>query len=621
MTDDNKNLILAIALSVLVLIGWNVFYGMPQMQQQRQQAQTAQTAQPPKAAGEPGPASPSQAGGPAVPAPGTVPGAPSAAVPVAESREAALARSPRVRIDTPAIAGSISLRGGRVDDVSLKRYHETVDPKSPIIVLLSPSGGPNPYYAEFGWVGGQPGAVPAADTVWTADAEALTPQRPVTLTWDNGQGLVFRREIAVDDRSMFTVKDTVANQGAAPVTLYPYGLVSRHGKPHTLGYYVLHEGMIGVLGEQGLQEFTYDKLAKEPPLQGPATRGKAWSGAVGGFVGITDKYWAAAAIPDQGQPYTGSFTERDEGTAKVYQANVLGDARTLAPGATAESTQHLFAGAKEVSTVDAYERTLGIKRFDLLIDWGWFYFITKPLFRVLDFFYKLFGNFGVAILIVTVLVKLVFFPLANKSYTSMAKMKAVQPEMTAIRERFADDKMKQQQALMDLYKKEKINPVAGCWPVLIQIPVFFALYKVLFVTIEMRHAPFFGWIRDLAAPDPTTVFNLFGLLPFDPTTVPAVGSFLHLGAWPLVMGVTMWLQMKMNPEPPDPVQKQMFAWMPLIFTFMLASFPAGLVIYWAWNNLLSVTQQYAIMKRNGVKVELWDNLRSTFARKTAASAK
>jgi YidC/Oxa1 family membrane protein insertase len=619
MNDDNKNLILAIALSVLVLIAWNVFYGVPQMQQQRQ-AQTAQAPQPPKNPTEAGQPSPSQAGGPAAPAPGTVPNVPSAAGPPAvESREAALARSPRVRIDTPAIAGSINLRGGRVDDVSLKQYHETVDPKSPNIVLLSPSGGPNPYYGEFGWVGA-PGATPTADTVWSSDGQVLTPARPVTLTWDNGQGLTFRRQIAVDDKSMFTVKDTVVNQGGSPVTLYPYSLVSRHGKPQTLGYYVLHEGLIGVLGEQGLQEFTYDKLAKEAPA-GQGTRGKTWPGVVGGFVGITDKYWAAAAIPDQSQTYTGSFTERDEGSAKVYQAGVLGEARTLAPGDTAEATQRLFAGAKEVSTVDAYERTLGIKRFDLLIDWGWFYFITKPLFKVLDFFYKLFGNFGVAILIVTVLIKILFFPLANKSYASMAKMKAVQPEMLAIRERFADDKVRQQQALMELYKKEKINPVAGCWPVLVQIPVFFALYKVLFVTIEMRHAPFFGWIRDLAAPDPTTVFNLFGLLPFDPTTAPVFGSFLHLGAWPIVMGITMWLQMKMNPEPPDPVQKQMFAWMPLIFTFMLASFPAGLVIYWAWNNLLSVTQQYAIMKRNGVKVELWDNLRGTFARKASASAK
>jgi YidC/Oxa1 family membrane protein insertase len=440
----------------------------------------------------------------------------------------------------------------------------------------------------------------------------------VTLTFDNGQGLVFRRAISIDERAMFTVKDTVENRGAAPVTLYPYGLVSRYGKPATLGYYVLHEGLIGVLGDQGLQEWTYDNVDKAEAVPGQNTRGKTWNGVTGGFIGITDKYWAAAVVPDQAQPYTGSFTSRQDATSRVYQANMLGDARALQPGTTTEVTNRLFAGAKEVAVVDGYQQSLSIKNFDLMIDWGWFYFITKPLFTVLDFFYRLFGNFGVSILIVTVLLKLLFFPLASKSYASMAKMKAVQPEMVAIRERYADDKMKQQQALMELYKKEKINPVAGCWPVLIQIPVFFALYKVLFVTIEMRHAPFFGWIQDLAAPDPTSIFNLFGLLPYNPGAVPVLGPFLVLGVWPLIMGVTMWLQMKMNPEPPDPVQKQVFAWMPIIFTFMLGSFPAGLVIYWAWNNALSIAQQYFIMRKNGVKVELWDNLRGTFAKKAPA---
>jgi YidC/Oxa1 family membrane protein insertase len=410
----------------------------------------------------------------------------------------------------------------------------------------------------------------------------------------------------------------VQNTGTAPATLYPYGLVSRHGKPVTQGYYVLHEGLVGALGDQGLQEYGYDSLDKEAAIQGQATKGKVWSGVTGGFVGITDKYWAAAVVPDQTQPYTGSFTVRTDPSGKVYQANILGEAKTLAPGATIEQTRRLFAGAKETAVIDQYQDRLNIRNFDKLIDWGWFYFLTKPLFKVLDFFYRLFGNFGVSILIVTVLLKILFFPLANKSYASMARMKAVQPEMVAIRDRYADDKVKQQQALMELYKKEKINPVAGCWPVLIQIPVFFALYKVLFVTIEMRHAPFFGWIRDLAAPDPTSIFNPFGILPYDPAAVPIIGPFLMVGVWPIIMGITMWVQMKMNPEPADPIQKQVFGWMPFIFTFMLASFPAGLVIYWAWNNLLSVTQQYFIMKKNGVKVELWDNLRSTFAKKAPA---
>jgi YidC/Oxa1 family membrane protein insertase len=607
MREENKNLLLAIVLSVVVLIGWNYFYGVPQMEKQRQAAQppapTGQTQQP-------GVPSPSQAGGPSAPAPGTVPSIPGA--PTVEPREAALQRSPRVRIDTPTLFGSINLRGGRIDDVALKNYRETVDPRSPNIVLLSPSGSQNPYYAEFGWVGTGNGPLPTGETVWTADSQVLSPGKPVTLTWDNGQGLVFKREIAVDDKSMFTIRDTVQNTGTAPATLYPYGLVSRHGKPATQGYYVLHEGLVGALGDQGLQEYTYDSLEKENAVQGQATRGKVWSNVTGGFVGITDKYWAAAVVPDQNQPYQGSFTVRQEPTGQVYQANVLGEAKTLAPGEAAEQTRRLFAGAKETAIIDQYQDRLNIRNFDKLIDWGWFYFLTKPLFKVLDYFYRLFGNFGVSILIVTVLIKILFFPLANKSYASMARMKAVQPEMVAIRDRYADDKVKQQQALMELYKKEKINPVAGCWPILIQIPVFFALYKVLFVTIEMRHAPFFGWIRDLAAPDPTSIFNLFGLLPF------AVPEFLHIGVWPILMGITMWVQMKMNPEPADPIQKQVFGWMPIIFTFMLASFPAGLVIYWAWNNLLSVTQQYFIMKKNGVKVELWDNLRATFAKKVPA---
>ncbi|KFG67459.1 membrane protein insertase YidC [Microvirga sp. BSC39] len=615
MRDDNKNLIVAIVLSMAVLLGWQYFFAAPEAERQRQAAQQQQSTQVNPNAPNP-PASPSQAGGAAPTVPGTVPSTPVA--PLVETREAALARSPRVTIDTPAIAGSINLRGGRIDDVSLKNYRETVDPRSPNIVLLSPAGTQNPYYADFGWVGAQNGALPTAETVWTADRTTLTPSTPVTLTWDNGQGLIFRRTISVDEKSMFTVKNAVENRGSAAATLHPYGLVSRHGRPTTLGYYVLHEGLIGVLGDKGLQEYTYDAIAKEDPVPaGQNTVGEVWDEVNGGFVGITDKYWAAAVIPDQAQPYQGSFTMRQGPTGQIYQANMLGTAQTLQPGATTEVTQRLFAGAKEVATVDQYHEAFSIKNFDLLIDWGWFYFITKPLFKVLDFFFRLFGNFGVAILIVTVLLKILFFPLANKSYASMAKMKAVQPEMTSIRERYADDKMKQQQALMELYRKEKINPVAGCWPVLIQIPVFFALYKVLFVTIEMRHAPFFGWIRDLAAPDPTSIFNLFGLLPYNPGAVPVLGPFLMLGVWPILMGITMWLQMKMNPEPPDPVQKQVFAWMPVIFTFMLGSFPAGLVIYWAWNNLLSVSQQAFIMRKNGVKIELWDNLRKTFSRKAS----
>jgi YidC/Oxa1 family membrane protein insertase len=611
MSGDNKNLILAIVLSVAVLIGWNYFFGVPQVQQQRQSATHSQQAtEPPQGA-------PQQAPGQTAPG-ANIPGQ-TVQQTTPMTREQALAASPRVVIDTPKIAGSIALRGGRIDDVSLKAYHETVDPKSPNIVLLSPSGSPHPYYAEFGWVGGGQGSVklPDSQTLWTADSTRLTPQTPVTLTFDNGQGLVFRRTISVDDNAMFTVKDSVDNKGSGPITLYPYGLVSRHGTPPAQNSHLVHEGLVGVLGDQGLQEVTYSQLAKDPELPGGGT-GVQFKDVNGGFLGITDKYWATALVPDQAQPYEGRFSQRQIGNQPSYQADVLNGAATIQPGASAASTLHLFAGAKEVAAIQGYEQALHIKLFDRLIDWGWFYFITQPMFRVLDFFFKLLGNFGLAILTVTVLVKLVFFPLANRSYGSMAKMKAVQPEMAAIRERYADDKVKQQQALMELYKKEKINPIAGCWPMLIQIPVFFSLYKVLNITIEMRHAPFFGWIRDLSAPDPTTVFNLFGLIPWDPSIVPVFGHFLLLGAWPLIMGVTMFLQMKMNPTPPDPVQQMMFSWMPVIFTFMLASFPAGLVIYWSWNNLLSVLQQGWIMRRNGVKIELWSNLRSLVPKKAKA---
>ncbi len=614
--DDTKNLLLAIVLSAIVLLGWNMFYGYPQMEQQRRAAQTTEPTTPPGSV-TPGPAgTASSAPGAVSPSPGATP-QPAAApgISAAISRDEALRLSPRVAIDTPSIAGSFSLIGARIDDVSLRKYHETVDPNSPIIVLMSPQGAPNAYYADFGWTVG-PGVttpMPNAQTLWRADRDRLTPGQPVTLTWDNGQGLTFRRVVSVDDKAMFTISDTVENASGQPVTLFPYGLVARHGKPVTQGYFVLHEGLIGVLGDNGLQEYTYDNVLKEAVLGG-AQRGRVWRDVTSGFLGITDKYWATAVIPDQGRRFEGRFSVNTTGLP-TFQTDFLGEAVTIAPGASGGATTRLFAGAKEVSTVDGYERSLGIKRFDLLIDWGWFYFITKPMFYALDFFYKLSGNFGVAILLVTVIIKLLFFPLANKSYASMAKMKAVQPEMMAIRDRYADDKMKQQQALMELYKKEKINPLAGCWPVLIQVPVFFALYKVLFVTIEMRHAPFFGWIRDLAAPDPTSIFNLFGLLPF------AVPSFLLLGVWPILMGITMFVQMKLNPEPTDPIQKTVFTWMPVFFTFLLGTFPAGLVIYWTWNNFLSILQQAYIMKKHGTKIELWDNLKAMVGKKPADAPK
>jgi len=623
---DHKNTIIAIVLSLIVVVGWQFLVGYPQMQKQREQAlikqqEQAQT-QPgttqPNAA-EPG-ATPGAAPGSATPPP--VPGTAAPTVSTA-SRDAVIAASPRIAIATPTLRGSINLKGGRIDDLALERYRETIDPASPAIELFSPSGAPDAYYAEFGWVpaAGATAAMPGPDTVWQQEGSgALDIDHPVTLTYDNGTGLIFRRTIAIDDHYLFTLKDQVQNKSDNPVTLFPYALISRHGTPKVQGYYILHEGLIGVIGDQGLQTETYKKIDEK--------KSESWD-ATNVWLGITDKYWAATLLPDTDAKVRARFSAAESGGVNIYQTDYLAAPQTVAPGATGAADARLFAGAKEVSVVGinfpiggapGYNQQLGLNHFDLLIDWGWFYFITKPMFLAIDYFshlassFGLVGSFGIAILIVTVLVKLLFFPLANKSYASMAKMKAVQPQMAMIKERYADDKMKQQQAMMELYKKEQINPLAGCLPIAIQIPVFFSLYKVLFITIEMRHAPFYGWIHDLSAPDPTNIFTLGGLIPFDPTIIPMFGSFLHLGFWPAIMGVTMWVQMKLNPAPPDPTQQMIFNWMPLIFTFMLASFPAGLVIYWAWNNSLSVLQQSVIMHKNGAKIELWDNLKRTFAR-------
>jgi YidC/Oxa1 family membrane protein insertase len=602
---DNRNTILAIVLSVIVLLGWQYFIGMPQLDKQREaqkQQQQQQQVQPQP----PGSTTP-QPGQPPVAVPGAAP-QPATVRPGGLSRDDALKQSPRAPIATPRVKGSVALKAGRADDLALLNYRVSVNPNSPNIILLSPSGAPEPFYAEFGWVDAAGGGTnfPGPDAVWTADrAGPLTPEQPITLTYDNGAGVKFRRVLAIDRDYMFTLSEEVENTGNQPVTLYNYGLVSRHGIPKIEGYYISHEGLIGVL-EGKLHEIKYTDVEGKPAQTFKAK---------GGWLGITDKYWGAVLVPDPAQSITARFSSGTVGTLKTYQSEFVTDPTTLAPGGKLALQHRLFAGAKEVALIDRYEKELNIPRLDLLIDWGWFYFITKPMFQVLDYFYRLVGNFGLAILIVTVLIKILFFPLANKSYASMAKMKGIQPKMEELRKRFPDDKVKQQQAMMELYKQEKINPLAGCLPIVVQIPVFFALYKVLFVTIEMRHAPFFGWIRDLSAPDPTNLFNLFGLIPFDPTVLPVVGPFLHIGIWPLIMGVTMWAQMKLNPAPPDPTQKMIFDWMPVVFTFMLASFSAGLVIYWAWNNTLSVLQQSVIMKKHGAKIELLDNVTALFKRK------
>ncbi|QDW41431.1 membrane protein insertase YidC [Bradyrhizobium sp. KBS0727] len=613
---DNRNTILAVILSGIVLIAWQYFYNVPQMEKQRAQTQTQAELAKPTAQTTPGSTTPGVT--PSANAPANVPAAAAAAV---VSRDTAIAATPRVKIETPSVIGSISLKGARIDDLSLVKFRETVDPASPPIVLYSPSNTASPYYAEFGWVpaSGSTARIPDQNTVWQQEGTgSLSPSNPVTLKYDNGDGLTFRRTIAIDDRYLFTIRDDVTNVGTAPVTLYPFALISRHGTPQVSGYYILHEGLIGYLGADGLQEYGYKKIDDAKSVAFNVT--DAW-------LGMTDKYWASALLPDATAKLQARYSSNLVGTVRTYQTDYLQEPQTVAIGGTASANARLFAGAKEASVVGinfpfaglgGYNKQLGLNHFDLLIDWGWFYFITKPMFLALDWFYHLVGNFGIAILLVTVLVKLLFFPLANKSYASMAKMKSVQPQLAALKERYPDDRQKQQQEMMEIYKKEKINPIAGCLPVALQIPVFFSLYKVLFVTIEMRHAPFYGWIKDLSAPDPTNLFTLFGLLHYDPTQLPLFGHYLALGIWPIIMGITMWFQMKLNPTPPDPTQQMIFAWMPLIFTFMLAGFPAGLVIYWAWNNTLSVLQQSFIMRKNGVKVELFDNIKATFASKKVA---
>jgi YidC/Oxa1 family membrane protein insertase len=567
---DQKRLFLAIAISIAILLGFQLLLPKPPPTQQAalQTTQSTPTQATPRPTGD-------------VATPGTQP------VAVPPPRDV-----PRVKIFAPRVQGSISLLGARLDDLVLRDYREQVDPTSPLVRLLEPRADPQPYYVQFGWTAEDANTkVPDLDAVWTASAPELTAASPVTLFWDNGAGQVFEIALSIDADYMFRAEQRVRNTGAAAVTVHPWSRIRRDYTPVTAGYYILHEGLLGVLGGR-LQEQTYEKAKSESSKSHGASLDVT---TTGGWAGITDKYWLTALIPDQAVPVVSTFRHVTENNSDRYQVDfVSAEPLNVGAGAVASSTMRLFAGAKEVLLLDRYERDLSIPNFDKAVDFGWFYFLTKPIFYALDWLYHLTGNFGVAILIFTVFAKAVFFPLANKSYKSMSKMKMLGPKMQEIRERLKEDPAKMQSEIMGLYKSEKVNPASGCLPMVVQIPVFFSLYKVIFVTIEMRHAPFFGWIRDLSAVDPTNVFNLFGLLPFDPA---AYSHLLHLGVWPLIMGVTMFLQQKLNPPPPDPVQARIFQFMPIIFTFMLASFPAGLVIYWSWNNLLTIAQQWMIMRQ------------------------
>lgn len=551
---DLKNLIAALVLATAIMAGWQYFYERPRVA--ARQAELARVQEGAKKQE-------------------------TQKLEVAAARHAAQVNGPRLNIETPSLHGSLNLTGARLDRLTLAKYRNELDKDSGEVVLLQPSGDENAYFAELGVLGKNGVRVPDATSVWQADRDTLTPENPVTLRWNNGAGLSFEKTISVDEHYMFTVQTRIANSTGAQVKLYPYALISRNyadTKKHT---YFMHEGPLGVANGV-LNDVTYKKLREDGDQEFPDASG---------WIGMTDKYWLTAIIPAQDMKFDTRFTTFKRDGQDAYQADLRGQALEVPAGGTTDFTVHMFAGAKVVNLLDAYRSEYNIPLFDRAVDFGSLYFLTKPIFKALNFFHGLIGNFGIAILLLTVCIKLLLFPLANKSYTSMSQMKLIMPQMNEIKDRYADDKLKMNQAVMELYKREGVNPMSGCLPILVQIPIFIALYRVLFVTIEMRHAPFFGWIHDLSAPDPTNIFTLFGLLQWD------TPGFLHLGIWPIIMCITMVLQQRLNPKPTDPVQAAMITYMPYVFLFMFASFPAGLVIYWAWNNTLSIAQQTLIQKR------------------------
>ncbi len=567
---DQTRLFLAIAVSIAILLGFQFLVPHP-------------------APPSPHPAPQASASGPqaAALAPGAPPGLATHATPAARS-------GPELAVDAPAVEGGFDLQGARLDRIVLRDYRETTAKNSPLVQLLSPVGGGQPYYVQIGW-SAAPGAVvklPDENAVWSAAPGPLSPGHPVTLSWNNGAGLVFRIVLGVDDHYMFRIVQQVSNEGTTAVALYPWARVRRDYTPVVQGSYLLQEGPLGVLGGT-LHQYSYAGMrsdAKNKP------GGVVFhSAGAGGWAGITDKYWLVALVPNQGEAGITSFRYLNEDGGDRYQVDFIAtDPERIAPGGSVAITEHVFAGAKVVSLLQQYQADLHIPLFVKAVDFGYFYMVTEPTFFALDWLNRLLGNFGLAIMAFTVCLRAAFFPLANKSFKSMSRMRLLQPKMQAIKARMKDDPQGQQKEMMALYKAEGVNPASGCLPMLIQVPVFWALYKVLFITLEMRQAPFFGWIHDLSAQDPTNLFNLFGLIPFNPETILPI---LHIGAWPLIMGCTMFLQQRLNPTPPDPVQARIFLFMPLIFTFMLAHFPVGLVIYYSWNNLLSAGQQWLIMRR------------------------
>ena len=565
MNQDNRNLVLAIVCSALLVIGYQIFYELPKQQALEEQALLEQKD-----------------------LILTAPEQTSNSEKIAETsiQQTEIVNAPRITIDTPSIEGSISLAGARIDDIVLKNYTKTLDENSSKIRFFNRIDDTKPYFAEFGWIGSEEINLPNSTSIWNANQSVLQPGKPVTLSYET-TSLKFTRVFEINEDYLIKITDKVKNTGISDTTLYPYGLVRRTGLPKVDGLFILHEGPIAVINEE-LKEVDYNDLIDDGD--------EIISSEIdGGWIGITDKYWLAALIPDQKDRSEFAFRYSKKSTGQ-WQSDWRGSAKILSSGSEIETTSHLYAGAKKLALLDKVEEDIGAYRFDLAIDFGWFYFLTKPFFYTLNWLSKYLGNFGLAIIGLTIIIKILFFPLQNGSYRSMAKMRALQPKLTELRERYKGDQQALNKAMMEMYRSEKVNPAAGCLPIFIQIPVFFALYKVLYVTIEMRHAPFYGWINDLSAKDPTSILNLFGLLPYSVQNWP-IPDFFQLGVWPIIMGASMWLQFRLNPTPPDPIQARIFAWMPVIFTFLLATFPAGLVIYWTINNLLSIGQQWLIMRQ------------------------
>ena len=601
MDDQNKNLLLATALSFLVILVWYVFVSPPEPLPVEADQTVVSTP------------------GAALTGDGTVASVPSAADAGAATRaqapEATAPEAPRLEIDTPKLKGTISLAGGRLDELSLKDYRETLDPESSIVKLMSPVGEDNAYYALFGWA---PGGtltgddVPSTNTIWSVESgETLTPESPIRLRWNSPSGLIFRRDISVDEDYLFDITQSVENPTDTAHRAAPYGIIARHGLPDLTNFFILHEGVVGMQDGE-LIEQDYDSIAEMDIIESLGANGDEIKGTKDGWIGFTDKYWMTSLVPPAGQPF--DLKMLYQARSEIYQTQTVYPTATIEPGQTIENPSQLYAGAKEWEVIRAYQNDKGIVKFLDSIDWGWFFFLTKPIFAMLHWLNAIIGNMGWAIIGLTLIIKAILFPLAYKSYVSMAKMKELQPEMEKLKERVGDDKQKMQTEMMGLYKKNKVNPAAGCMPILLQIPIFFSLYKVIFVTIELRHAGWLGPFQDLSAPDPTTMLNLFGLLPNAAPEPGSIMALVFIGVLPLLLGISMFLQQKLNPAPTDATQAMIFAWMPWVFMFMLGGFASGLVVYWIANNTITFTQQYLIMRSQGYKPDVFGNILSGFKR-------